>query len=71
MRTEETILRSVDHPYLAKLYATLQTGAQAAATPAAAVWGSKSSLLGACMARIAAPLDLLPAVPTLPRGGLV
>ncbi|KAI7840688.1 hypothetical protein COHA_005610 [Chlorella ohadii] len=25
VRTEETILRSVDHPYLAKLYATLQT----------------------------------------------
>lgn len=27
VRTEETILRSVDHPYLAKLYATIQTGA--------------------------------------------
>ena len=26
MRSEDTILRAVDHPYLAKLYATIQTG---------------------------------------------
>lgn len=26
MKTEHTILRAVDHPFLAKMYATLQTG---------------------------------------------
>ena len=44
VRTEETILRSVDHPYLAKLYATIQTGAPWC-------WGraKHARLLGACI----------------------